>query len=306
MTVEDYKNAYRGERVFLLGNGPSLKQTPLDSLTDEYTFAVNNIANIFDQTEWRPSFYLAIHSPPNIPKDNVLEVVNLDIPCFFPRGELAYVPDRSNVERVNMEHLSEKDDVDVTDFAIDWGSIEDHHDVWSSDASEVVYHYTTILYPAMQIADYMGFSEIYLLGCDLYDEWDLHMIFDEGDDPASYHSEYDSKMRRVYDFVSSSEYPVRSIVNGIAYHAYDSILFRRAQPYLMNIDDRFKNKAHFYDTYEVGQFLAGNRIRNEKMIRSHRLAKEVSSELDFDIYNATLGGSLEIHPRVKLHGLLKA
>ncbi len=304
MSMEAYRDAYDGERVFILGNGPSLKETPLERLTEEYTFGVNNIANIFDRTEWRPSFYLAIHSPPDIPKRNVRSVVDLGIPCFIPNGRLSYVRDEANVERMSIQHLSEDTELPITDYDVDWESIGNVEDIWSTDVSEVVYQYTTVLYPAMQIAAYMGFSEIYLLGCDLYDAWDLHMLFEKGDDPASYHSEHDSKLRRMYDFVSDAEYPLRSAANGVAYHVLDSILFRKAQPLLMRLDDRFANKAHFYDTYEVGQFLAGHRIRNEKMIRGHRLARIAAAEFDFEIRNATLGGSLEVHPRVDLDELL--
>lgn len=305
MALEEYKNDYDGERIFILGNGPSLEQTPLNLLSEEYTFGVNNIANIFGQTDWRPSFYLAIHSPPDIPEKNVFKTIDLGIPCFFPEGKLDYVPDRDHIERLNIEHLHEKKDINVTDLEIDWDSIDDFHDVWPVDISEVVYQYTTILYPAIQISHYMGFSEIYLVGCDLYEEWDLHMVFDKGSDPAEYHSESDSKLRRVREFITASDYPVRSFVNGVAYHVFDSILFRKSQPFLMKMDKRFANPAHFYDTYDVGQFLAGNKLRNEKMIRSHQLAKYVSSKLDFDIYNATLGGSLEVYPRRNLYELLE-
>ncbi len=304
--IEEYKNTYEDERIFVLGNGPSLERTPLHLLSEEYTFGVNNIANIFDQTEWRPTFYLAIHSPPNIPERNVRAVSDQGTICFLPEGRLEYIEEGPNVERVRIEHLSEKDGVKITDFSIDWESIEGTDDVWSTEVSEVVYQYTTVLYPAIQIATYMGFSEIYLLGCDLYDQWDLHMVFEKGDDPATYHSESDSKLERVTGFLSSAEYPLRSFVNGVAYHALDSVLFRKTQPILRRIDDRFANQAHFYDTYEVGKFQAGHRVRNQKMIRGHRLAREAASALNFEIYNATLGGSLEVHPRVDLYELLGA
>ena len=305
MTIETYKNRYDGERIFILGNGPSLGRTPLHLLSDEYTFGVNNIANIFEQTDWRPSFYLAIHDPPNIPKDNVEKVIDLNVPCFFPDDRLQYIPDKENVERFNKHHLSEKPDIDVTDYHINWESIGGYRDVWSEDVSDVVYQYTTVLYSAMQIANYLGFSEYYLLGCDLYDEWDLHMIFEKGADPATYRPAHDSKPAMFYEFLSSSDYPLRSFVNGVAYKLLNSVLFRKAHPYLLKIDDRFANKAHFYDSYDVGKLLAGNQIRNGQMIRAHRLAKEVSSEARFDIYNATLGGSLEVHPRVDLYELLE-
>ena len=304
MSIQEFEDAYEGERLFLLGNGPSLKETPLHLINDEYTFGVNNIANIFDETEWRPTFFMAIHGEPSIPKENVHEVVDIGTQCFFPADRLEYVRERPNVERVTLQHLIEKDDVDFSEVHIDWDSFNEARAVWSDDVTEVVYHYTSILYPAMQLADYMGFSEIYLLGCDLYPEWDLHMIFESGADPGAFYSNSDSKLQRVYEFLENADRPVRSVVNGLAYHFCDSILFRRAQPLLRRLDDRFANQVHFYDTFDMGHFLGGNRVLNEKIIQSHRLARVATSERELSIYNATLGGSLEVHPRVDLADLI--
>jgi hypothetical protein len=51
-------------RAFILGNGPSLKDVPLDLLIGETTFAMNRI-NLYWQithpeTRWRPTYYLAM------------------------------------------------------------------------------------------------------------------------------------------------------------------------------------------------------------------------------------------------------
>ncbi|MFC7135321.1 MULTISPECIES: hypothetical protein [Salinibaculum] len=304
MKVEYLKDRYSGERIFILGNGPSLKHTPLERLSDEYTFSVNNIANIFDQTDWHPSFYLGIHSPPSIPKKNIMKMVNLDIPCFLPMDDLNFVPDRDNTMRLTLKNLVDMDKVDISVLDVNWESVDDFHDIWSIDVTDIVYHYTTVLYPVMQLAHYMGFSEFYLLGCDMYDEWNLHMLFDKGDDPALFRSDKPTKIGRIYEFFSSAEYPLRSCLNGVAYELLDSVVFRKAQPHLMKIDDCFANPAHFYDTYDVGQYLAGNKRRNKEICQSHELAREASSKLGFNIYNATLGGDLEVHPRVDLYDLL--
>jgi hypothetical protein len=37
------KDAHRGERCFLIGNGPSLKQTDLSLLKNEFTIGTNRI-----------------------------------------------------------------------------------------------------------------------------------------------------------------------------------------------------------------------------------------------------------------------
>jgi len=55
------KGKYAGQRCFLVGNGPSLKAEDLTKLHEygEITFAFNRVYNIFDQTPWRPTFYIS-------------------------------------------------------------------------------------------------------------------------------------------------------------------------------------------------------------------------------------------------------
>ena len=56
-----YKNRYKGQRCFLVGNGPSLKAEDLTRLhqAGEITFAFNRVYNIFEDTPWRPTFYIS-------------------------------------------------------------------------------------------------------------------------------------------------------------------------------------------------------------------------------------------------------
>ena len=42
-------------RVFVVGNGPSLNETPLELLRDEISWGVNRIHLIYPRTEWRPT-----------------------------------------------------------------------------------------------------------------------------------------------------------------------------------------------------------------------------------------------------------
>jgi len=54
----DLAGAFAGERLFLIGNEPSLADTPLDALQDEYLMAMNRIDLIYDAVDWRPDFYI--------------------------------------------------------------------------------------------------------------------------------------------------------------------------------------------------------------------------------------------------------
>ena len=55
---KDYKDKHKNERVFLLGNGPSLAETDLNLLKKENTIAMNRISMIYDKyKDWRPTYY---------------------------------------------------------------------------------------------------------------------------------------------------------------------------------------------------------------------------------------------------------
>ena len=58
VVFKPYKDAHKGERAFLIANGPSLAHTNLDLLEDETTIAMNRISQMYDKFSWRPTYYL--------------------------------------------------------------------------------------------------------------------------------------------------------------------------------------------------------------------------------------------------------
>jgi hypothetical protein len=58
------------KRAWIVGNGKSLLNTPLELLRGETTYAMNRIHLIYDKTKWRPSYYLMVDfNQQNIPID---------------------------------------------------------------------------------------------------------------------------------------------------------------------------------------------------------------------------------------------
>ena len=51
------QNKYLGQRVFLIGNGPSLNKTPLYLLRDEYTMCFNRFSLLVERINWSPTFF---------------------------------------------------------------------------------------------------------------------------------------------------------------------------------------------------------------------------------------------------------
>lgn len=149
--IKDYKNKYKGERCFVLGNGPSLNKIDLNLLKDEYSFAINKINLIYKKYEWRPSVYCMF----SIRKskewiNNISESIKLDIPIFI------------NDVHKNIYKRNQK---------IHWlkckGSEKFKEKGIFDDIEKGVHKYASTLLAMIEIVNYMGFDEIYLIGCDL-------------------------------------------------------------------------------------------------------------------------------------------
>ncbi|MBQ8627657.1 MAG: DUF115 domain-containing protein [Agathobacter sp.] len=145
--IKALRNSHKNERCFIVGNGPSLTMEDLDLIKNEDCFAANLIYRIFDKTEWRPKYYVLIDRYADT--GNTLDTLNL--PYLFigdyywkHRGmknanAICIHPERSiGSEKVN----------------------------FSENIEEVVYGNYTVTHVMIQLAVYMGYKEIYLLGMD--------------------------------------------------------------------------------------------------------------------------------------------
>lgn len=153
MTV--FRNLFLGKRCFILGNGPSLTLEDIERLRWEYTFASNKIYLCFSQTSWRPSFYMV--EDLLVLKQNVDRLENLTgTTCFYPhffRKTLGESHNRIYIRALPAEYTeSPLRDPDFPRF--------------SNDAVQGLFWGSTVIYSQIQLAVFMGFREIYLLGVD--------------------------------------------------------------------------------------------------------------------------------------------
>jgi hypothetical protein len=145
-------------RVFVLGNGASLTQTPLDLLRREVTFACNRIHKIYPLTNWRPTYYVRVE-PVDLERGSEAVVeqfreecrlhVGLGEHCIFPKIWKEWLGEHPNITyRNTCRHFSRK--------RIPGG--------WHLP---MLCDYGTVVSAAMQEAVNRGVDEIILLGCDL-------------------------------------------------------------------------------------------------------------------------------------------
>lgn len=151
--LKGLKNSKQGNRCFIVCNGPSLSTDDLELIKNEYSFAFNRIYYIFDKTAWRPSFYVSVD------KDVILmnnkEIKEIDVPIKF----LDIYAKNCVVQKPNMHYICCKDGFIVRPYS-------DKGINFSLDISAGYSDGGTVTYVAIQLAVYMGFKEIYLLGVD--------------------------------------------------------------------------------------------------------------------------------------------
>lgn len=155
--LRNFHDKHKGEKCFVIGNGPSLTIEDLDAICQSgfVSFASNMIFGCYDKTKWRPEYYFIIDGigiSETFRERKTLEYVAQNCQYFFSRSssELAqWVQEIPNLILFKAV---------LSNLTGEFG--------FSSDCSEKVYTGYTVTYAMLQMAVYMGFKEIYLLGMD--------------------------------------------------------------------------------------------------------------------------------------------
>src|SRR5512141_2980781 len=142
--LAELKDIHKGKRAFIIGNGPSLKQTDLTMLKDEITFGLNRIYLMFPQLGFSTTYFVSVN-------DLVIEQCAADITAlpmpkflswrshrFFPHG-----PAPATFLYTTYDNPAFARDV--------------RGRVWES---------ATVTYVALQLAYHMGFEQVILVGVD--------------------------------------------------------------------------------------------------------------------------------------------
>lgn len=148
--LKTFKNKHYGERCFIIGNGPSLTPDDLNLLKDEVTFATHRIYNIFDQTDWRPTYYMG---------QDVVLLKEIKEKVKTVEAKHKFFP-------ISMKQLYQTEIDDAIYFFIRSKNYYPNLPPFSTDASRQLYEGYSVTYGVIQLAVYMGFKEIYLLGVD--------------------------------------------------------------------------------------------------------------------------------------------
>ncbi|MFH1079359.1 MAG: 6-hydroxymethylpterin diphosphokinase MptE-like protein [Pseudomonadota bacterium] len=138
-----FKNIHQGQGCFIIGNGPSLNKTNLSALKKYHTFGLNKIYLLFDKVDLNLSYHVAVN--PLVIEQSTKELESLRCPSF-----LSYRPARHIVN--HRHHIY---------FIMTNGNY-----LFETDLSRQLCEGYTVTYVALQIAFYMGFSQVFLVGVD--------------------------------------------------------------------------------------------------------------------------------------------
>lgn len=170
--IRQYQNRHAGQRCFILGNGPSLNHTDLSHLRNEYTFGSNRVYLLFPRIGFETTYLASINK--HVIAQSGAELLDCDAPKFLSwhsREDVAFAEDVAFLPAT---------------YGIDF----------SFDPTERIYEGATITYIQMQLAFYMGFRTVYLIGVDHYfqTQGEAHkLVTSQEDDPNHFDPNYFGK-----------------------------------------------------------------------------------------------------------------
>ena len=164
------KNTHIGERCFIIGNGPSLKQTDLSLLRDEVTFGMNRIYLIFPELGFPTTYYLSVNSL--VIEQCSADIQALPIPKFLSWRSRKFMQPTQDTIFLHTTYTG-------PGFARDAGGR-----LWEG---------ATVTYVALQLAFHMGFQQAILIGVDHNFSTQGKpntTVVSKGDDPDHFHAAY--------------------------------------------------------------------------------------------------------------------
>lgn len=210
------KNQYKGKRVFLIGNGPSLNETPLYFLKNEYTLCFNRFYLLHERLNWYPYFYMVI-DPEVLP--DISDEINQNLSKY----------QYSFFHSVHSNAINKLDNTLLMHHVIQVPYFSQNLPLFGSGG--------TVAYAGLQALIYMGFSEIYLIGVD--QNYIIHetakktkgirIESQKDDDPNHFDPRYFGKGRRYHQpVVATQKRMIRAFERAKSVAKSKGILIRNA------------------------------------------------------------------------------
>jgi len=175
MELDAMRDRYKGQRCFIIGNGPSLRQTDMSKLRNEVTFGMNRFYLAFPELGFTTTYFILVNDL--VIEQSQDEVLALDMPKFLCwRSRRFFEQDFDPVSH----HL-------IFLYSSGTGPI------FQENAARRLWEGATVTYITLQLAFHMGFSQVILVGVDhnYVTKGKPHMaVTSDGDDPNHFHPNY--------------------------------------------------------------------------------------------------------------------
>ena len=226
-----FLNKHRGQRCFVLATGPSIREQDLRPLQNEWCIAVSEFYKHEHYSFIKPAYYAFA------PTNGLLteEVV---------QKKLARLEDVKKVSQRETYFfgLNDRKWVGTSKLVNDWERVYyvDYHGELNSGPIDLTGHVPNphgAAVMATWIAIYMGFSEIYLVGCDHDHVWKW-----DGVTPFTrenyYHHFYDGVPKTGYEPAMDVENQLKSTLMAIQYYRWSSRLASQQGTRILNANPR--------------------------------------------------------------------
>ena len=225
--IRELRDSQNGKRCFIVGSGPSLTMEQLEKVRGEDCFGSNRIYKLFDQTLWRPKYYVIQDR-----YDNTKGVYEkLDVEHFFVSDFYWKEHGMKNPHAVC--------------YHIQRNLRQSENIPFSEELSNYVQAASTVTFTMIQFAVYIGYKEIYLIGMD---------------------------------------------------HTYANITNDKGE-----IIQKNNVKSHVFEDETPNEVVANISY----MEAAYRSAREYCDKNNIRMYNATIGGHLEVFERKDFYQIFK-
>ncbi|HET6596954.1 MAG TPA: 6-hydroxymethylpterin diphosphokinase MptE-like protein [Anaerolineales bacterium] len=141
------KDVHKGKRAFIIANGPSLKQTDMSQLRNEFTFGMNRIYLMFSELGFSTTYLTVVNDL--VIEQTANDLANLSLPKFIAWRSRHHFPSQLPIPQL------------PTFLYTSYTGPR-----FSADVRGRVWEGATVTNVTLQLAFHMGFQQVILIGVD--------------------------------------------------------------------------------------------------------------------------------------------
>lgn len=148
-----YRNLHNGEKCFIVATGPSLTIEDLNKIKGHICFSVNSIIKSFNMTDWRPDYYV------------ISDIIPFNsVKGFVKKEDFKQVFLAKGIGKIDGSIYFSLNNISRAKCQITGNYL---NKLYPSKKLEKYFNNApSVVFSTIQLAIYMGFKEIYLIGQD--------------------------------------------------------------------------------------------------------------------------------------------